>query len=130
MYDTDHAFNLDNLEYIRIGNWIGEESTNEGDFYIFNKLIENTEFEEKFLNRYVYIIENVFDKNRVESLILSNKNRIDAEYDNFHAKWPETNNKSEWEKAINDLIEFNNKRYDIMKNIIENLKNDFENENN
>ena len=66
----------------------------------------------------------------MESLILNNKNRIDTEYDNFHAKWPGTNNKSEWQKAVSELIKFNNQRYDIMKNIIETLKNDFENENN
>ena len=41
----------------------------EGSFYIFNKLIKNTNFKEKFLNRYLYIIEDVFNKFRVESLM-------------------------------------------------------------
>ena len=130
MYDTDMSFFLDRVETVWIGDLIGDPYPDEGSFYIFNKLIENKEFKEFFLNRYLYIIENVFNKERVESLILNNKNTIDAEYDNFHAKWPGTNNKSEWEKAVSDLIKFNNQRYDIMKNIIETLKNDFENEKN
>ena len=130
MYDTDMSFFLDRVETVWIGDLIGDPYPDEGSFYIFNKLIKNNEFKDVFLNRYLYVIESVFNKVRVESLILNNKNRIDAEYDNFHIKWPGTNNKSEWSKAISDLIKFNNTRYDIMKNVIETLKNDFENENN
>ena len=130
MYDTDMSFWLGGVESIWIGDLIGERYTDEGSFYIFNKLIKNIEFKEQFLNRYLYIIEHVFDKDRVASLILNNKNRIEDEYDNFHFKWPGSNNKSQWEKAIDDLIEFNNQRHDIMKNIIETLKIDFESENN
>ena len=125
MYDTDMSFFLDRVETVWIGNLIGDPYPDEGSFYIFNKLISNVEFRDRFLNRYEYIIENVFDKDRVASLILNNKNRIDSEYDNFHAKWPGTNNKNKWENAVNDMIEFNNQRYDIMKKVIENLKNDF-----
>ncbi len=128
MYDTDSSFT--GVESVWIGDLIGERYNDEGSFYIFNKLIKNQEFKEFFLNRYLYIIENVFNKDRVETLILNNKNRIDDEYDNFHIKWPGTNNKFQWEQAVYDLIKFNNQRYDVMKNIIETLKNDFENENN
>ena len=124
MYDTDISFQLDNVEYLWIGDLFGSPYPDEGSFYIFNKLIKNTNFKEKFLNRYLYIIEDVFNKSRVESLILENKSKIELEYDNFHNKWPGTNNQSEWESAIDNLIEFNNQRYDIVKNIILNLKND------
>ena len=121
MYDTDISFQLDNVEYLWIGDLFGAPYPDEGSFYIFNKLIQNSDFKETFLNRYLYIIENVFDKTRVESIILNNKNRIELEYDNFHTKWPGTNNKKEWEDAVNNLIEFNNQRYDIVKNIIMDL---------
>ena len=128
MYDTDSSFT--GVESVWIGDLIGERYNDEGSFYIFNKLIKNKEFKDFFLNRYLYIIENVFSKDRVASLILNNKNRIENEYDNFYTKWPGINNKSQWEQAVNDLIKFNNQRYDIMKNIIETIKNDFEKENN
>ena len=121
MYDTDMSFQLDHVEHLWIGDLFGEGGHEEGSFYIFNKLIENEDFKETFLNRYLYIIENVFDKNRVQSLILNNASRIELEYDNFHTKWPGTNNKSEWENAVDNLIEFNNQRYDIVKNVIINL---------
>ena len=127
MYDTDMSFFLDQVETVWIGDLIGNPYPDEGSFYIFNKLISNVDFRDRFLNRYEYIIENVFDKDRVASLILSNKNKIDSEYDNFHAKWPGTYNSSQREDAIYNMIEFNNQRYDIMKEVIENLKNDFEN---
>ena len=121
MYDTDISFQLDHVEHLWIGDLIGVGGHEEGSFYIFNKLIENEDFKETFLNRYLYIIENVFNKNRVQSLTQNNASRIELEYDNFHAKWPGTNNKSEWENAVNNLIEFNNQRYDIVKNVIINL---------
>ena len=127
MYDTDMSFFLDRVETVWIGDLIGDPYPDEGSFYIFNKLISNVEFRDRFLNRYEYMIENVFDKDRVAALILSNKNKIDSEYDNFHAKWPGTYNRSQRDDAIYNMIEFNNQRYDIMKEVIENLKNDFEN---
>ena len=130
MYDTDMSFWLGGVESIWIGDLIGERYTDEGSFYIFNKLINNSTFTENFLTRYLYIIENVFDKDRVRSLITNNKTKIETEYDNFCTRWPGVNTKSEWENAVDDLIKFNNQRFDIMKTTIETLQNNFENENN
>ena len=136
MFDTDMSFQLGNKEYIWIGDLIGQPFPEydpgaiSGSFFIFNNLIKNDEFKERFLNRYLYLIENTFNKERVESLILENKNRIYTEYDNFHLKWPGTKNKTEWEKSVEDIIKFNNFRHDYLKNLIQQLKYDFENQKN
>ena len=124
LFDTDISFRLNDVDKVWIGDLIGQpdgtNQSNEG-FFIFNNLIKNPEFKKKFFNRYMYFIENVFEKNRVESIIRMNKNNISLEYDNFYTKWPSVNNRSKWNKAINDMIEFNNQRNDIMKKIIQNL---------
>ena len=129
LFDTDASFQLSWVEEIWIGDLIGDGSrwgdyqNTDGSFYIFNKLIQNSLFKEKFLNRYLYIIEHVFDKHRVQSLILNNKNNISLEYNNFQTKW-DLRSKSMWENQISKMIEFNNQRHDIMKKIINKLLNE------
>jgi len=124
LFDTDLSFELNRVERIWIGDLIGEPfNQNQASFFIFNKLLKNTQFKEIFLDRYLYFIEHVFDQNRVESMIRQTKNTIDAEYSNFHAKW-NVLNQSQWENEIQKMISFNTQRQQIMKSVITHLRNE------
>ena len=97
------------------------DDTKEGGFFIFNNLIKNSAFKKNFLERYLFFIETVFEKRRVESIILSNKARIEREYNTHHLKW-NTLNLYQWSKSIDKMIQFNNMRNDKMKSIIKSLQ--------
>ena len=56
-------------------------------------------------------------------IILNNKEKIKIEYINHHIKW-NTLSINQWSKEIDEMIEFNNQRHDIMKTIIKNLQDD------
>ena len=122
VYDSDWSFDLKNLDKVWIGDLYGEpydDERKEG-FYIFNNLVKNEEFKRRFLTRYLFFIENVFEKERVENIINSNKLRIESEYENHQIKW-DVIPKNKWVDLIDELIEFNNKRHDLMEDIIESL---------
>tara|TARA_B100000902_G_scaffold13304_1_gene16191 strand:+ start:5311 stop:6546 length:1236 start_codon:yes stop_codon:yes gene_type:complete len=123
VFDTDRAFEKNNIGQVWLGDLYGNyynENKKEG-FYVFNNLINNSEFKIKFLERYLFFINTVFDKKRVENIILNNKERIKIEYSNHQIKWNTLDN-NQWSESIDEMIEFNNKRNDIMKEIIKNLQ--------
>jgi hypothetical protein len=122
VYDTDLAL-ISDVNKIWIGDLYGNYYNNnkKDGFFIFNNLIKNTVFKKLFLERYLFFIETVFEKSRVESIILSNKARISQEYKNHHLKW-NTLDFNQWSKSIDKMIQFNNKRNDIMKDLIKNLQ--------
>lgn len=125
VYDADYSFNLKNTNNVWIGDLYGEAFGYgcNGGFFIFNNLIKNTEFKDLFLNRYLFFIETVFEKNRVKNIIKTNQNRIEAEYTNHQKKW-NTYSINRWNNAIEEMIEFNNKRNDKMKEVIKQLQNE------
>ncbi len=123
IFDTDRAFDKRNINKVWIGDLYGNyynESKKDG-FYIFNNLIKNSQFKELFLDRYLYFIDNVFEQNRVENIILNNKERIRKEYTNHQIKW-NTLEVNQWSESIEEMIEFNNQRNFIMKELIKNLQ--------
>lgn len=126
VFDTDWSLKgKENLDKIWIGDLYGnhfDTKKNEG-FFIFNSLLKNKEFKSVFLDRYMFFITTVFEKQRFENIVLANKNRIEIEYNNHQQKW-NTLNKNQWNKAIGAMIEFNTKRNDKMKSIISELQNE------
>lgn len=122
VYDTDWALKS-NVDQVWIGNLYGDsyDESKEGGFFIFNNLIKNSDFKKYFLERYLFFIETVFEKRRVESIILGNKSRIEKEYQNHHLKW-NTLNSNQWSKSIDEMIQFNNMRNERMKGIINTLQ--------
>ncbi|MCG8412180.1 MAG: CotH kinase family protein [Bacteroidales bacterium] len=123
VYDSDWTMkNIKNVDKLWLGDFYGESyntSYNDG-FFIFNHLVKNKNFRQKFLNRYLFFIETVFEKNRVRNIIIANRDQIASEYNNHKSKW-NTISKTKWEKVIENMIEFNNKRNDKIKGIIQKL---------
>lgn len=125
VFDTDWSFKSDNIDKIWIGDLYGNhynERQNEG-FYIFNNLLKNSVFKDIFLERYLFFLDTVFEKSRVKNIITANKNRIEQEYVNHQLKW-NTLNPRQWERSIDEMIEFNNERNDKLKRLIKTLQNE------
>lgn len=123
-YDADWSFNLVNVEDILIGELYGSEfkQVTTSGFYLFNHLIENEEFKVKFLDRYMYFIDEVFEKKRVEQIVINIEQEIEDEYPRHSQRWSKPS-VGQWEKVVDDLVTFNNERNDIMRNIIYTLQN-------
>ena len=122
IYDTDWAL-MSSTDKVWIGDLYGNyyEEDKQGGFFIFNNLIDNISFKKRFLERYLFFIETVFEKTRVKNIILSNKFRIEQEYTNHYLKW-NTLNANKWSESIDEMIQFNNLRNNKMKNIIISLQ--------
>jgi hypothetical protein len=123
--DTDLAFKIENVNKVWIGSLYGKsnDSEKEDGFFIFNKLIRNNHFKEIFLNRYLFFVDTVFEKERVENIFKQIQSKIELEYPNHQKKWNLLSIK-EWNKEIEDMIGFNNTRHDKMKLIINELLNE------
>ena len=115
-------FGINNVNKVWIGNLYGEpyDPRKEDGFFIFNNLIRNDHFKEIFLNRYLFFIDTVFEKNRVNDMIKNIQYGIESEYPNHRKKW-HLLSMNEWNKEIEDMIKFNNLRHDKMKEIINEL---------
>lgn len=111
VYDTDLSFSLNNVNDLWIGNLKGEYKSG---FFLFNKLIQNKQFKNDFLNRYLYFIDTVFEPERVEDIIQEIAGGIESEYNNHRMKWDLPSNYS-WNLKINELVKFNTTRNKFMR---------------
>lgn len=123
VYDTDFSFRLKDLDVVWIGDLYGKpyDEGKEDGFFIFNNLIKNDKFRTKFLDRYQYFIDYIFEVHRVENIFSEVKKGIKDEYPNHQERW-NTANERRWNNLIYDLIEFNDKRNDKMNKIIKSLR--------
>ena len=124
VFDTDWSLKgKDNIDQVWIGDLYGnylDKRKNEG-FYLFNNLINNKEFKKRFLNRYMFFLDNVFEEKRFENIVLKNKSKIELEYENSQRRW-NTLSENNWSKAISEMIEFNTERNKKMEKIITELQ--------
>ena len=101
--------------------WLGDlAGDNRSGFFLFNHMIKNDKFRDEFLERYTYFIDHVFEKERVKYIINNLMENIEYEYTN-HQKKRNTITKYNWNKKVNQLIQFNNERNDFMQKKINNL---------
>ena len=114
IYDTDFGFEIQNVNEFWLGDLTGSTKTG---FFLFNNLIKNKSFRKSFLERYLFFINTVFEKGRVENIIEKLASGIEEEYPRHAKKW-DIRSVSSWQKKVNDLIKFNNKRNDYVKSKI------------
>ena len=119
MYDMDLSFwepTHNTLKVAMYGDpnvWVtvtvGETST-----LLFRKLLENEEFRKRFLERFEYILNVVFDENRVVKIIDEHADRIKTEIALHSRRWgkPEIDN---WESEIEWMKEFARERKDYIR---------------
>ena len=124
-YDADWSFQIENVEDVLIGELYGVKFSMgvASSFYLFNGLIANEEFKALFLERYLYFVDVVFEKQRVKDIITTIKGQVENEYPNHSQRWSKPSVRA-WNKSVDDLIQFNNERNDIMRDIINRLQNE------
>lgn len=124
-FDHDLAFTPGFEHHFWLGDMYGEplNRDKEPGFFIFNHLILNNEFRKEFLSRYEYFLDNVFDPDRVETIISGMKSTLEEEYPRHMKKW-HTLPLYRWKSSVNKVIEVNRKRHEVVKEIIEALHED------
>lgn len=119
-YDADWGFDLKYVNDLYIGDLYGVPFSRYGDaesFFLFNSLIKNENFKTQFLDRYLYFIYEVFEPQRVESIISTLQSEISDEYSRHQRRWS-TLSTSAWEKSVQDLVTFNNERNTFLLDVI------------
>jgi hypothetical protein len=122
VYDCDYAFRAENINKIWLGDLYGEVYNPDlaDGFFIFNHLIKNNTFVNKFLERYMFFIDVVFEKERVAAIIRENQYKIEGEYELHQKKW-NVMPKKQWIKEIDNMIELSMKRNDFLRQEIKML---------
>ncbi len=120
--DHDASFNSEYRNDVWIGDLYGEapNSTKQEGFFLFNHLLRNESFKEAFLSRYIFFIEEVFDPDRVDGIIMEMKNTLEPEYKKHQDRW-HVLPKYQWGSAVDNIASENRKRNEIVKEIINSL---------
>lgn len=123
LYDTDHSLHMDRVNKAWIGDLYDKNIHNENKvngFFIFNHLIKNKDFKTRFLERYLYFLDNVYTAERTSSIISRAQNEIEPEYEHHREKW-NLISKTQWNMEVNNLKKFYLKRTPVMRKIINEL---------
>ncbi len=121
--DGDWSMDPRDIDRVYIGDLYRENADDDrpDGFFLFNHLINNESFVKDFLARYRFFVDVVFAHDRVERIIRDNQQRIAMEYDNHQRKWGVISAK-DWERAIEEMIEFNAKRGLKMREVLDKLE--------
>ena len=126
-FDVDFGFVLDRKEILWLGDYyqVGVENVPfpqiAPGYLLFDALMENKTFEIKFLERYLYFIEDVFDPTRVEDILQEMIDEIGTEWIKHEETWPYYKYYDTWILILNDMSVFNEERNQWIKPHIEEL---------
>lgn len=122
--DIDKAFELKYVHHLWLGNFYVNKTPPRPDyepgFVIFDKLMENGEFRKQFFERYLEIIDTIFEQDRVEGIVQKQINLIKNDYKLHYRKWGEMS-PAQWEIRLREIAEFNKKRKAWLRPIIQNF---------
>lgn len=90
---------------------------------LFKGLMENQSFREKFLQVMLKLLRNQFAPRRVKQMIDKLSNQIRSEIKRSITRWENIQSVEKWEKNINQLYEFAERRPSIVK---QHLKDEFD----
>jgi len=76
------------------------------EIYLFKKLLENSEFQNDFINRFAFYLNTTFQPNRVINIINSLNINIEQEMQRHLAKWGDVVTITDWENNVEILREF------------------------
>ena len=120
IYDLDLSFGLftaNSMEHATSENnkWPHCECSN----LLFRNLLKSKEFESKFLDRFVYCLENIFDHNRVNTIIDEFELMYSLEIEEHIDRWNYPSSKDEWKNEIDEFRTFaTNRQCYMSENII------------
>ena len=120
IYDLDLSFGLftaNSMEHATSKNnkWPHCECSN----LLFRNLLKSKEFESEFLDRFVYCLENIFDHNRVNTIIDEFELMYSLEIEEHIDRWNYPSSKDEWKNEIDEFRTFaTNRQCYMSENII------------
>lgn len=89
----------------------GDENTNpEWSTLILRKLLENTTFKNKFINRFADLLNTTYLPDRVIGIINEMKSGVEAEILEHGQRWNSIHSLELWNSNIDVMIEFSNER--------------------
>jgi len=103
-YFDDASYNTPSLEHAtNIGNsWPYCECSN----FFFNKLLENDEFKEQFINRFSFHLNTTFNTERVVDSINKYKEWFEPEMQEHIDRWSYPSDLNKWYDEIEKMISF------------------------
>ena len=105
MYDTDHGFGLSSTVSTDMMTQARRSSRGVCQPH-FNKLLANTDFRNRFVNRFADLINTAFKPARVQGIISSLALRVDAEMPRHIARWSRMGSCSAWQSRVTGLKAF------------------------
>jgi len=107
LYDTDWGFGLHDERAYRNNSLAFHTKENgpawpnpEWSTFILRKLLENKEFEEKFINRFCDALNTSFENNNVEAKLDEHINMLSPEIDKHLKRWKLSRKKWEYELKV------------------------------
>ena len=120
--DIDKAFELKYVHHLWLGSFYVIETPPRLDyepgFVIFDKLMENGEFRKLFFQRYLEIIDTVFEQNRVDKIVENTIDLMEHDYSLHYKKWGEIPPKK-WKENIREISKFNHERQVWLRPLIQ-----------
>ncbi|GAB3647337.1 hypothetical protein GCM10028791_09150 [Echinicola sediminis] len=126
LYDTDHGLSHVNEAEHNTLDWVTGELGKEDWVWpnvVFRSLLAHDIYKERFINRYLDLLNTGFKPNRAGDLLRKMKDKIGPEIDEHLNRWIEPGSKGDWEKEVEEIKGFITER---PNNIIDQLKRQFD----
>ena len=105
MYDTDHGFGLSSSTTTDMMTQARRSSRGVCQPH-FDKLLANTDFRNRFVNRFADLINTAFKPARVQSIISAMAQRVDSEMPRHIERWGRMGSYSAWLSRVTELKDF------------------------
>lgn len=86
---------------------------------LFDRIVENSQFQSYFINRYADLLNTVFLRDSIETIMDHFLDKMSPDMPAHFAKWG--SNTSEWQSNINDLLSFADARPGIVRQQIRSM---------
>ncbi len=120
VYDTDWGFfdvNHNTLAYVT--NPVGTGYGRNLSTAILVNLLKNEEFKEEFIRRFAYHMNHTFEQERVLTRIDDMAAEIAEEMKRHVVRWPQGGTYTSWERQVQRLRNFANRRHDILLSYVQ-----------
>lgn len=116
IYDLDYSFGYDvNSSYTSNSMEHATSTDNRWPYcecsnFIFRNLLQNKEFKNQFINRFAYCLKNIFETNRVQTIINNFELMYSPEIKEHIDRWNYPSSIENWNLEVGKLREFASER--------------------
>ncbi len=119
LHDTDFGFGLHGYDTSDLNN-LANATKKTWRTTIFTGLLNNNQFKNEFISRFVTHLNTTFKPNRIENIINRFKKILDPEIDRHIQKWSENGQtRSSWESHLDRMINYVYERNDYVRGHIQ-----------